>query len=178
MRKTETLHIILEIITILSNIVIGVTILTFMIQKVEADKSYIGSIIMAIGATEMVDFLALRDLAKLRNIPNAIVAGVSMIFGFVLLFLKIDLNLTCILWGAFSIAFQVAKIFNAGFNLLKQPFLNSVITILCIIEMILSVFLIVKTTHSLNTHLIFVGISLLIESFLLIVEFVIHRYQK
>ena len=178
MRKTETLHIILEIVTILSNIVIGVTILTFMIQGVEADKSYIGSIILAIGATEMVDFLALKDLAKRRNIANAVVAGVSMIFGFVMLFLRIDLNMTCILWGAFSIAFQVAKIANAGFNLLKEPFHNSVIIILCIIELILSVFLIVKTTYSLNGHLIFVGISLLVESLMLIIEFVIHRYQK
>ena len=178
MRKTETLHIILEIVTILSNIVIGVTILTFMFQGVVPDKSYIGSIILAIGATEMVDFLALRDLTKRRNIPNAIVAGVSMVFGFVLLFLRIDLKMTCILWGAFSIAFQIAKISNAGFNLLKEPFHNGVIIILCIIELILSIFLIVKTEHSLNTHLIFVGISLLVESLMLIIEFVIHRYQK
>lgn len=178
MRKTETLHIILELVTILSNIVIGVTILTFLWQKVEASKSYIGSIILAIGTTELVEFFSLSDLAKRRDIPNAIVAIASMIFGFTLLFLRIDLKMTCILWGAFSIAFQVAKIFNAGYNLLKQPFLNSVIIILCIIELILSVFLIVKTVDSLHTHLMFVGISLLVESFLLIVEFVIHRYQK
>ena len=95
MRKTETLHIILELVTILSNIVIGVTILTFLWQKVEASKSYIGSIILAIGTTELVEFFSLSDLAKRRDIPNAIVAIASMIFGFTLLFLRIDLKMTC-----------------------------------------------------------------------------------
>ena len=178
MRKTETLRIILELVTILSNIVIGVTVLTFIIQRIEADKSYIGSIILAIGATEMVDFLSMRDLVKRRNILNAVVAGISMAFGLTLLFLKIDINMTCILWGSVNIGLQVVKIINAAFNMLRQPLLNSGKIILSILISIFSIFLIVKTTGSLQPYLILVGIALLVEATMLMAEFIIHRYQK
>ena len=64
----------LELVTIFSFIVIGVTILTFMYYDVEMSRSYLGSLVLAIGVTELVSFLSLRDLAKLRNIPNAVAA--------------------------------------------------------------------------------------------------------
>ena len=68
MRKTGRLLILLEIVTILSYIIIGVTVLTFLNQGVEPHKSYIGSIVLAVGVTEVVEFLAMRDLVKLKNI--------------------------------------------------------------------------------------------------------------
>ena len=178
MRKAGLLHILLEVITILSNIVIGVTILTFLYQGVEINKSYIGSIIMAIGVTELVEFLSMKDLVKLRNIPNAVVAVASIVLGLLFMFLNIDLPTTCVVWGICSIAFQVVKIADAGLNLIRQPFLNIFIIILCIIETIFSIFLIIKTTNSVANHLTYVGISLLVEAFLLVIEFIIHRYQK
>ena len=178
MRKTETFHIVLELIAILSNIVIGVTVLTFIIQDVAASKLYIGAIVLAVGATQMIQFLSLKDLARRRNIVSALVAGSSMVFGLTLMFLPVDIKLTCILWGAFSIAFQVGKIFNSAFTLLRQPFHNGIMIILCIIEIIFDIFLIVKAPSFVYAHLIFIGVSLLIEAFVLVVEFTIHRYQK
>ena len=178
MRKSGTLHIILEIVTILSNIIIGVTILTFLNYKeIDLNKSFIGSIVLAIGATEMVEFLSLKMLGKLRNIPNAIVAGLSMVLGVLIMTIDMELTTTCIVWGICSIAFQAVKIVNAGYNILKQPFLNSVIVILCVTEAIFSIFLIARTVEALEHHLVFIGISLLVEAFILIVEFIIHRYQ-
>ena len=67
---------------------------------------------------------------------------------------------------------------NAGINILKQPFLNVVIIILCVTEAIFAIFLIANTVEALDHHFIFIGISLLIEAFILLVEFLIHRYQK
>ena len=135
-------------------------------------------IVLAIGVTEMVEFLSLKMLGKLRNIPNAIVAGLSMILGVIIMAVDMELTTTCIVWGIASIAFQAIKIGNAGYNILKQPFLNTVIIILCVTEAIFSIFLIARTTEALDHHLIFIGISLLIEAFILIVEFIIHRYQN
>ena len=87
MRKSGTLHIILEIVTILINIIIGVSVLTFIAyqhqENLDLNKSFIGSVVLAIGVTEMVEFLSLKTLAKYRNIPNAVVAGLSMITGII-----------------------------------------------------------------------------------------------
>ena len=70
MRKSGTLHIILEIVTILSNIIIGVSVLTFIAyqhqENLDLNKSFIGSVVLAIGVTEMVEFLSLKTLATLE----------------------------------------------------------------------------------------------------------------
>ena len=181
MRKSGTLHIILEIVTILSNIIIGVSILTFIAYQyqegLDLNKSFIGSIVLAIGVTEMVEFLSLKTLSKLRNIPNAAVALLSMITGIIIMTVEMELATACIVWAICAMVFQVIKIVNAGVNVLKQPFLNIVIIILCVTEIIFCIFLLAKPLEALEHHFIFIGISLLVEAFILIVEFVIHRYQ-
>ena len=182
MRKSGTLHIILEIVTILSNIIIGVSVLTFIAyqhqESLDLNKSFIGSVVLAIGVTEMVEFLSLKTLAKLRNIPNAVVALLSMITGVLIMAIEMELETACIVWAICAMVFQVVKIVNAGFNVLKQPFLNIVIIILCVTEIIFCIFLLAKTVEALNHHFIFIGVSLLVEAFILIVEFIIHRYQN
>ena len=180
LRRTGRLYIALELVTIFSFIVIGVTLLTFMYYDTEISKSYVGSIVLAIGVTELVSFLAMKDLVKRRNIPNAVTAIAQMIFGVLLLSLNIDLKVTCIVWGICNIVFLVAKVIDAGFNLIHQPLLNVIVIILCITETVFSVFLIAKPTdiQALNHIIVFIGISVLIRAVLLSVEFVIHRYQK
>lgn len=180
LRKQNRLHIALELVTIFSFIVIGVTILTFMYYDVEMSKSYLGSLILAIGVTELVSFLSMRDLAKLRNIPNAITAVLQMVLGVILMVIDIDLPIACVVWGICNIVFLVTKVIDAGFNLIHQPLLNIIIIILCIIETFFSVFLIANSAdiQALNHHIVFIGIALLIRAVLLVIEFVIHRYQK
>ena len=178
MKRTNKLHIFLEVITIFSYIVIGTTVLTFVNQGVEPNKSYIGSIILAIGVTQVVEFLSLKDLIKLKNIPNAVLSGLYMILGIVLLAITADLSTVCVIWGICTIVFMVIKITNAGFNILRQPFLNSFIIILCVTETIFAIILLARNIVALQHHLPFIGISLLVEAFLLLVEFIIHRYQK
>ena len=184
MRKSGTLYIILEIVTILSNIIIGVSILTLIAyqaqEHLELNKSFIGSIILAIGVTEMVEFLSLKMLGKLRNIPNAVVAGLSMILGVLIMAIDMELETTCVVWGICNIVFLVTKVVDAGLNLIHQPFLNIITIILCVIETIFSIFLIANSSdiQVLNHHIVFIGIALLVRAFILVIEFVIHRYQK
>ncbi len=180
LRKQNRLHIALELVTIFSFIVIGITILTFMYYDVEMSKSYLGSLVLAIGVTELVSFLSMKDLVKLRNIPNGITAVLQMILGVILMVINVELPTACIIWGICNIVFLVAKVVDAGFNLIHQPFLNIILVILCIIETIFSIFLIANSAdiQALNHHIVFVGVSLLIRSFILVIEFVIHRYQK
>jgi len=180
LRKQNRLHIALELVTIFSFIVIGITILTFMYYDVEMSKSYLGSLVLAIGVTELVSFLSMKDLVKLRNIPNGITAVLQMILGVILMVINVELPTACIIWGICNIVFLVTKVVDAGFNLIHQPFLNIILVILCIIETIFSIFLIANSAdiQALNHHIVFVGVSLLIRSFILVIEFVIHRYQK
>lgn len=180
LRKQNRLHIALELVTIFSFIVIGVTMLTFMYYDVELSKSYIGSLVLAIGVTELVSFLSMKDLVKLRNIPNGITAILQMALGIVLMVIDADLPTACIIWCICNIVFLVAKVIDAGFNLIHQPFLNIIVIILCIIETIFAIFLLANSTdiQALNHHIVFIGVALLIKAVILVIEFLIHRYQK
>ena len=180
LRKQNRLHIALELVTIFSFIVIGVTMLTFMYYDVELSKSYIGSLVLAIGVTELVSFLSMKDLVKLRNIPNGITAILQMALGIVLMVIDADLPTACIIWCTCNIVFLVAKVIDAGFNLIHQPFLNIIVIILCIIETIFAIFLLANSTdiQALNHHIVFIGVALLIKAVILVIEFLIHRYQK
>ncbi len=180
LRKQNRLHIALELVTIFSFIVIGVTMLTFMSYELEISKSYIGSLVLAIGVTELVDFLSMRDLVKLRNIPNCVTSVLTMILGVLLLLLDIDLPTTCIVWCICNLVFLVAKVVDAGLNILHQPFLNIIVIILCIIEAIFTIFLLANSANVkvLTNFINYIGIALCIKAVILIIEFVIHRYQK
>ena len=180
MKKTNTLHIILELVTIFSYIFIGITVLTF-VSYPDVDihnKSFIGSIILAIGTSELVQFLSLNYLRKLRNIPNSVAAVATMILGFLVMVLPIELKTVCVVWGICWICFQIIKIVNASYNVMKQPFLNIFIIILSVVGIVYSIILIANNTTALINHFTFIGVYLLIEAFILIVEFIIHRYQK
>ena len=180
MKKTNTLHIILEVVTFLSFIFIGVTILTFLAYPdVDShNKSFIGSIVFAMGTTELVQYLSLNYLGRRRNILYCIAAGVAMILGIVFMALRVELNTICIIWAIGAIAIEIVKIVNAGFNLMKQPFFNTVAIILSIVGIIYCIFLMINKSSSLIAFFTFIGIALLIKAFVLIIEFFIHRYQK
>ena len=180
MKKSNTLHIILEVIAFLSFIFIGVTVLTFL-NYPDVDihnKSFIGSIVLAIGTTELVQFLSLNYLGRRRNILNAIAAGSEMILGILFMALRVELDTICIIWAIVAIVVQIVKIVDAGMNIMRQPLINTVTVILCIVEFIYCIFLLVNKASSLIPFFTFIGIALLVKAVVLIVEFFIHRYQK
>ena len=91
---------------------------------------------------------------------------------------NLDTKFICILWGSLSIAFAITKIVTAAINMTHQPLLNTVITILSIIEIVFSILLIIRTLDSLHEHMVFIGIALIVEAVTLLIEFLIHRYQR
>lgn len=180
MKKLNTIHTVLAVVTIFSFIFIGVTVLTFLNYNdvsVE-DKSFVGSIVFAIGTTELVQFLSLNYLGKRRNILNAVVAGASMLLGILIMAIPMKLEVACLVWAICSIVFQISKTTNAGLNIMKQPLLNGINIILCVVEVIFCVFLIVNRSPFLTPFFTFLGIEILIKAFFLILEFVIQHYQK
>ena len=178
MKKVNALHILLEVIVILGNLVIGITALTFMIQKASIDRVFVGSIVLAIGVIEFTDFFTWKYATKIRSIQSAVAAVLSIALGLVFIFVVMNSKIMCILWGAFSIAFSGAKIATAMLNMAHQPLLNAIKTILLIVEIVFSIVLIISTLNSLYAHVTFVGIALIIEAVILLIEFMVHRYQQ
>ena len=178
MKRNNILHYTLELIVILGFLVLGVTVLTYLIQKVPMDNVFIGFIVLADGVISFTDFVTWKYTTRIKSIQSAVSALASIALGAVFIFVKMDFTLLCILFGAFSIAFSIARIATAVLNLTRQPLLNTIKSIISITEIVFSVFLIIRTVDSLQAHMIFLGIALSVEAFILLVEFMVHRYQR
>ena len=182
MKRSNILHYLLEIIVILGFLVIGVTVLTYIFQgeqmNLQMDHIFIGSIILSMGVIEFTDYSTWRYAVKIKSVQSLVSAVITIALGIVFIVINFEMELLCILFGAFSISFAIAKIVTASLNLTRQPLLNGIKIILSIIEIVLSILLIIRTTSSLRAHMIFIGIALIVEAFVLIIEFMVHRYQR
>ena len=178
MKKPNVFQIILELIVILGFIVVGVTVLTFLIQHVAVDRICIGLIAMAVGIFGLAEYFTLKFAIRIRSIANVIASAAMIVVGVLFVVLKFEIKNLCVVLGILSIGCSVARITTSVLNLLRQPLLNGVRIILNIILIIFSIFLIVKTVDFLNNFLMFLGIAFLIEAGTLFVEFLIHRYQN
>ena len=153
-------------------------ILTYAFRRMEYDKLIIGIVMICYGGVELIEFITYRHLEKLRNIPNAVISGLMIVFGTILLLVDLDMEQTCILLGAVSIGFHVIKIANNAFNVPHDPLLKIIKIVLSIIEIVLCVILIIRREASLEEHMIFIAISLLIEAILTTIEVVRDHNQK
>ena len=178
MKRRSVLRYILELIVILGYLVLGVTIFTFIFQKVPFDKIFIGALILAIGVLEFTDFVTWKYAMKMRNIQFFVGSVVSMALGVVLMLVKMDAKTLCYFWGWFSIFFSVVKISSGSINLVYQPLISSVRIILGITRIVFSILLLARNVNALNPFILFVGVSLAIEAVILFIEFMIHRYQR
>ena len=178
MKRNNILHYTLELIVILGYLVLGVTVLTYLIQNVPMDHVFIGFIVLADGVISFTDFVTWKYTTRIKSIQSAVAALASIVLGAVFIFVEMDISLLCILFGAFSIAFSIVRIATAVLNLTRQPLLNGIKIIISITEIIFSVFLIIRTVDSLYAHMTFLGIALSVEAFILLVEFMVHRYQR
>jgi len=178
MRRTNIFRYVLELIVVLGHLVIGVTVLTYLFQSVPIDKVFIGAILIAIGVCNFTDFFTLKRLMKIKSAQNLAISLLTIGLGVIFILLNINMDLLCILYGAFSIGFSIVKIITAALCLTHQPLLNAIKIILNIIEIIFSIFLIIRTLDFLYGHMTFIGIALVIEAFILLVEFMVHRYQR
>lgn len=178
MKRRSLLHMILELIVVLGYLVLGVTVLTFTFQNVPYDRIFIGVLIAATGMLSLTDFFTWKFATRMRSLQTLIASVATIIFGFIVILINIDAKTMCILWGAFSIGYSLARTATATVNLVYQPLINSVRIILAVIEIIFSIILMIRTSNYLNSFIIFMGVALVVEAGVLFVEFMIHRYQR
>lgn len=178
MKRANILNLILEMIVIIGNIVLGVTIFVCLGLDLTIDKNVVGVLVLANGFIEVIDFIALKYAIKRKSFQNLVAACLQIILGLVLLIFNFTTEQMCVIWGICSIAFSLAKISSSILTLGQQPLINIVKMLLCSGEILFSVFLIIKTVDSLDTHLLFLGISFSIEALTLLIEFIIHRYHR
>ena len=178
MKRRSFLHIALELLVLLGFLVLGVTILTFSFQKVPFDRIFVGILVSATGMLELIDFITWKYATKMRSLQMFVSAILSVVLGLLIIFIKMETNVFCYIWGGFSIAFALVKIATGTVNLAYQPLVNSVRIILSIIEIVFAILLMVRTDKAINSHILYLGIAFIVEAVTLFIEFMIHRYQR
>ena len=178
MKRRSILHYLLEIVVILGYLVLGITIFTFTFQKIPIDKIYIGSIVLAMGTLELVDYVTWKYATKIRSMQSFVSAIFAIALGFVLMFVKMEPKTLCYFLGWFSIGFSVVRISTASINLAFQPLINSVRIVLSITRIVFSILLLARNVNAIDSFILFLGIAFVIEAVILFIEFMIHRYQS
>ena len=177
MKRNNIVHYTLELIVILGYLVLGVTLLTYIIQKVPMDRVFIGFILIADGVIALTNYFTWRYSIRIKNIQCIVASLLTAALGVVLVLVDMEASLLCIILGSSCIGFSIRRIPTSVMNLTRQPLLNSIKIILSITEIVFSILLIIRTVNSLTAHMTFVGIAFAVEAFTLLVEFIVHRYQ-
>ena len=177
MKRNNILHYTLELIVMLGYLVLGVTLLTYIINSVPMDRVFIGFVLIADGVIGLTDYFTWRFSVRVKSIQSAIASLATVGLGIVFILIDMEPTLLCVLLGSFCIGVSVARIATAVINLTRQPLLNSIKIIISITEIVFSILLIIRTMNSLDAHMTFIGIAFAVEAFILLVEFIVHRYQ-
>ena len=177
MKRNNFLRYSLELIVILGYLVMGVTVLTYLIQSVPMDHVFIGFVILATGVIAFTEFFTWKYVVRIKTIQSAVLAIAMVALGIVFIAIDMDPNLFCVIFGIFSIVYAVTQIVTAAILLTRQPLLNGIRIILSITEIAFSIVLIIRTVNSLHAHMTFICISLLVEAVVLLIEYMVHRYQ-
>ena len=178
MKRANVLNITLELIVIVGYIVIGMPCLTYIFQHATPDRFFIGSIVGALGILQFASYFTQKYAVRLKSIQSAVAALVLVALGIVFIVVSIEHPLTSILVGSFSIGLSVVGISSSVLNMNRQPLLNSASIIIYIIGIVFSIILIVRKESYFYTFITFVGIALLVAAVVLLIEFIIHRYQS
>ena len=178
MKRVNVWHIILEVIVILGNIVVGMTLLTYVFQHASIIKMFVGSMMISIAGIQICDYFTMKFAIRRLSVQRLIFALVYAALGIVLIVLKIDIDLVCIIFGASNIANALVNLISSSTNLSRQPLLNSANIVIHICTIVFSIFIIVNMTGFLVGYVTFLGIVTLIVAFLQVIEFIIHRYQN
>ena len=179
MGRRSFLHIILELIVILGFLILGITILTMITQKIGFHWLTIGSLVLAIGVLEAADFFTWKFATRRRSIQSVVAAGFAIAFGaFFMIGHNIDSKALCIIFGCSCICFFIATITTGIMNLSYQPLINIVKIIISITGIVFAIILIVQRQNGIPGLMLYLGIALTVKAFTLFIEFVIHRYQN
>jgi len=178
MKKNGALTIFLELIVIIGNLIIGGAILVCHFMNQPITRTLVGLIILALGLIGLLEYFTFKVEVKLKSTQNIFGYLAAIVIALLFIIFKLEPNVVCIIWGSFSISLAVVKIATSFLNFLKQPLLHSVRILTSITLIVFSIIFLVKITDFLVTYFIFYGIILLIEAFILLIEFIIHRYQR
>lgn len=178
MKKRNALQILLEIIVILGNLIIGITILTYLFLGYEVNTVLMGLIAIAMGVINVTEFVSLKFLTKIKSIQILTGAILSISTGITFLTTGMGLKTAALVWGYFSMTLIIARMISSVSNFLKQPLLNGVRIIISIVSTVFAINLVISDVAFLPTYYTYVGITLLVQFAILLVEFIIHRYQN
>lgn len=177
MKRNLLSQIFFELTSVVVSVVVGMTILTFIYRGETISKTFISFVILLTGAIEIVYFLGLKDSAKIRNITNMVTDLVAMALGFILFVLDIQLKTVGLIWGISYLVLYAVKIVVNIINFQYQPLFCSVKIVLAVILIVYMIILIVLGESFIDASMGFIGYALLIEALMLLVEFLIRRYQ-
>lgn len=177
MKRNNILRYVLELIVILGYLVMGISVLTYIIQSVPMDHVFIGFIVLASSVIAFTEYFTWKFAVRVKTIQIAIAALAMIALGIVFIVVEMDPALFCIIFGICSIAFAVTQIITSAILLSRQPLLNGIKIILSITAIVFSIFLIIRTVNVLYSYMTFICISLLVDAIVLLIEFMVHRYQ-
>ena len=177
MKRNNILRYVLELIVILGYLVMGISVFTYIIQSVPMDHVFIGFIVLASSVIAFTEYFTWKFAVRVKTIQIAIAALAMIALGIVFIVVEMDPALFCIIFGICSIAFAVTQIITSAILLSRQPLLNGIKIILAITAIVFSIFLIIRTVNILYSYMTFICISLLVEAIVLLIEFMVHRYQ-
>ena len=178
MKRSSFLNILLELIVLFGHLILGVTIVTFLLHHEAISRVFIGLVVTATGMIEITEFFTYKITTKMKSMQNLIAAICMVILGVVFVIVRMDTKILCIILGIACTAFAITRIITAVLNMMRQPLINAVRVILNITMIVLNIFLIVKTIDFLASFTTFIGIAMCIEALILLIEFLIHRYQN
>ena len=177
MKRNNILRYVLELIVILGYLVMGISVLTYIIQSVPMDHVFIGFIVLASSVIAFTEYFTWKFAVRVKTIQIAVAALAMIALGIVFIVVEMDPALFCIIFGICSIAFAVTQIITSAILLSRQPLLNGIKIILAITAIVFSIFLIIRTVNILYSYMTFICISLLVDAIVLLIEFMVHRYQ-
>lgn len=177
MKRNNILRYVLELIVILGYLVMGISVLTYIIQSVPMDHVFIGFIVLASSVIAFTEYFTWKFAVRVKTIQIAVAALAMIALGIVFIVVEMDPALFCIIFGICSIAFAVTQIITSAILLSRQPLLNGIKIILAITAIVFSIFLIIRTVNILYSYMTFICILLLVDAFVLLIEFMVHRYQ-
>ena len=178
MNRINVWHIFLESIVILGNIIVGMTLLTYVFQHASIIKMFVGSIMIGVAFIQICDYFTMKFAIRHLSLHRLIFAFVFAGLGVSLIAIKMDIDIVCVIFGASNIALALVNLISSSINLSRQPLLNGVNLIINICTIVFSIFIIVNMTGFLVGYVTFLGIVTLIVAFMQIIEFIIHRYQN
>ena len=178
MKKKSALIIFLELIVIIGTLTSGATMIVCRVINQPITRTLVGLILLAFGLIGILEFFTYRIETKLKSVQNIFACVASIIVGLLFLILNIDPKIVCIIWGSYAITLSLIRVSTSIMNFLKQPLLHITRLINSTLIIVFSVIFLVQLTDFLVVYFTFFGIIFALEAVVLLIEFLIHRYQR